>query len=57
MKLSEFIQTAQNLAGDSDPELILYNRPADVELLLRPDSDIFDYEITRGIDQLVIEFD
>ncbi len=57
MKLSEFIRDALQLAGDTDPELELFDRNRGVELRNDPDTDMWDFEVMRGDNCIVIEFD
>ena len=60
MKLSEFIQQAQQMAAQTDipdPELVLYDRFGDRTMKLDADADVWDFELTRGQNEIVIEFD
>lgn len=58
MKLSEFIRDAQQLAGEgNDPELQLFDRNRAVDLINDPDTDTWDFEVMRGDNCIVIEFD
>lgn len=60
MKLSEFIRDMQQLAGEgNDPEVILFDIESHTDFVLRPDEGPegrFDFQITRGDDQIVLEF-
>ena len=60
MKLSEFIQQAQQMAAQTDipdPALVLYDRLGDRTMKLDADADVWDFELTRGQNEIVIEFD
>jgi hypothetical protein len=61
MTINDFIQQVQHLAAQDlkggDAELVLWDRTNDRELRVNPDADVFDFELTRGDGELVIEFD
>ena len=40
-----------------DPELVLYDRLGDRTMKLDADADVWDFELTRGQNEIVIEFD
>ena len=57
MKLSDFVRDAQARFGDSDPDILLFDRNRGVELINDPDSNTWDFEVLRGDNCIVIEFD
>lgn len=60
MKLSEFVQMLEHLAASmpdcDDPEVGLYDRDREVTLVVDPDGDRFEFEVTRGDAEILIEF-
>lgn len=60
MKLSEFIAQAQSIASRThvpDPEIVLYDRFGERTLKLDPEADTWDFEMTHGYNEIVLEFD
>ncbi len=47
---------AQDLKG-GDMEVVLFDRFGDREMRIDADNDRFDFEVTRGDGQVVVEFD
>jgi hypothetical protein len=59
MNIRDAIQQLEQFAarpGRENAELVLFNRETEETLRVRPDWDIFDFEITDGGDEIVIEF-
>jgi hypothetical protein len=58
MDLEDFITQLRQMAkGKDKPTVTLFDRHRAVELVNDPDSDTWDFEIMRGDDGPVIEFD
>jgi hypothetical protein len=60
MKVRDAIQQLEQFLerpGREDAELVLFNRTTEETLRVDPDADVWDFDLTDGVHEIVVEFD